>query len=78
MFQKKVQEAFLEDNTDYDVAVIYSRIYGDPGDMNARDMQMKLGGPFSRTNESMAKDGVGKKIEPGITKRTYRLSKLKG
>lgn len=68
--QADVLVAFEQDNTDYDIAVIYTRVYGDPGEMTARDMQQKLAPIFSTINKKMA-HGF---IEPGIVKRTYRFT----
>lgn len=67
--QQKVLAAFDKKNTDIDIAVVYTRVYGDPGHATVRDMQQKLAPTFSAINEKIT--GV---IEPGIVKRTYRYS----
>lgn len=67
--QDKVFAAFHRFNTDIDIAVLYTRIYGDAGQMTARDMQQKLAPTFKAINCKIS--GV---IEPGETKRTYRLN----
>lgn len=68
--QASVLNAFGENDKDYDIAVLYTRVYGDPGHMTAREMQQKLAPTFSAINEKLNKG----RIEPGDTKRTYRLN----
>lgn len=70
--QKKVLATFDKKNTDIDIAVLYTRIYGDPGHISAREMQQKLAPTFKVINEKLAKGS----IEPGDTKRTYRFNTI--
>ncbi len=70
--QNATLKAICPVNTDIDVAVIFTRVYGDPGSMSARAMQQKLAPTFSAINDKLAVDGCF--IEPGETKRTYRFS----
>lgn len=70
--QRKTLDALHPINTDIDVAVVYTRVYGDPGSQSARTMQQKLAPTFSAINEKLVSRKV--KIEPGETKRTYRFS----
>lgn len=68
--QVNVLAAFEMNDKDYDIAVLYTRVYGDPGDMTARQMQQKLAPTFSAINDKMKKG----RIEPGEKKRTYRYN----
>lgn len=68
--QELTLQAFDKKNTDIDIAVLYTRVYGDPGHLSAREMQQKLAPTFSAINEKLAKG----KLEPGDTKRTYRYN----
>lgn len=68
--QSNVLSAFDRKDKDYDIAVLYTRVYGDPGHMTAREMQQKLAPTFSEINRKLVK-GI---IEPGETKRTYRIN----
>lgn len=70
--QQKAIGAFIPSNTDIDIAVLYTRVYGDPGVLSAREMQQKLAPTFAAVNEKLAK--VESVIEPGEKKRTYRLN----
>lgn len=67
--QANVLCAFTKNNKDIDIAVIYTRVYGDPGEMTAREMQQKLAPTFSEINKKLKG-----RIEPGETKRTYRYN----
>ncbi|RTL04951.1 hypothetical protein EKK58_09090 [Candidatus Dependentiae bacterium] len=69
--QQKTLTSLRPDNTDIDIAVIYTRVYGDPGTLSARDMQMKLAPVFRAINNKLKKTN---RIEPGELKRTYRLN----
>lgn len=68
--QQKVVEAFDTKNTDIDIVTIYTRVYGDAGELMARDCQQKLAPTFAEIN-SRCHDIH---IEPGEKKRTYRCS----
>lgn len=72
--QEKVYKAFDKADTDIDIAVIYTRVYGDPGHLTAREMQMKLGPVFAAMNKKWYGNGQPCVIVPGETKRTYRYS----
>lgn len=72
--QEKTLKAFDPKETDIDIAVLYTRVYGDPGSMSVREMQQKLAPTFAAINEKL----TGKRIEPGELKRTYRLAKKRG
>lgn len=67
--QDKVLNAFDKRDTDIDIVTIYTRVYGDPGHITAREMQQKLAPSFSVINGKLPKG----RIEPGEVKRTYRL-----
>lgn len=67
--QEKILKAFDALNTDIDIVVLYTRIYGDPGLMTVRDMQMKLAPQFAVMNKKL--EGL---IELGEIKRTYRYT----
>lgn len=69
-FQNRVLKAFDAKNKDIDIAVLYVRVYGDPGHMSARAMQQKLAPTFSAINDKLKKGC----IEPGEMKRTYRYN----
>lgn len=73
--QQKVYDAFDKANTDIDIAVLYTRVYGDPGHKTVRDMQMRLGPNFAALNAKLFREDQdhSEKIEPGDVKRTYRL-----
>lgn len=75
--QQKVYDAFDSKDTDIDIAVLYTRVYGDPGHLKAREMQQKLAPSFARINDLLwdIRKKTYYRIEPGIAKRTYRLSK---
>jgi hypothetical protein len=68
--QQKVRDAFDKKDTDIDIAVLYTRVYGDPGHLSARDMQMKLAPTFAAINDKLLRG----RIVPGDVKRTYRFS----
>lgn len=68
--QVKILSAFDQDDVDYDIVVLYTRVYGDPGGLNARDMQQKLAPIFSAINSKLMRG----RIELGIVKRTYRFA----
>lgn len=70
--QYNVYKAFTKADTDIGIAVIYDRVYDDPtsSDKTAREMQQKLAPTFAAINKKMK----GARIEPGKTKRTYRLN----
>lgn len=72
--QNKVLSAFDKKNTDIDIVVLYTRIYGDPGHLTARECQQKLAPLFSALNQKIGK-GI---IEPGELKRTYRYTINRG
>jgi len=69
--QQKTVKALSPTNTDIDIAVIYTRIYGDPGALSAREMQQKLAHIFKNINHKLEPE---RRIEPGALKRTYRLN----
>ncbi len=69
--QSKVLKAFDAPNKDIDIAVLYMRVYGDPGDKTSRGMQQRLAPIFSAINTKL---GTAT-IEPGEVKRTYRYNK---
>lgn len=71
--QQKAVDAFKPKGKDIDIVVLYTRVYGDPGQLTAREMQQKLAPTFSAINEKLT-DSL---IEPGALKRTYRFSKIK-
>jgi len=66
--QQKVLDAFDKNDTDIDIATLYTRVYGDPGHLSAREMQQKLGPTFKAINEKMDRP----RLVPGEIKRTYR------
>lgn len=68
--QNRVLKAFDAKNKDIDIAVLYTRVYGDPGHMSAREMQQKMAPTFSAINDKLKRG----RIEPGDTKRTYRYN----
>lgn len=68
--QKLVVAAFKQKNKDIDIVVIYTRIYGDPGELTARECQQKLAPSFAEVNRR----SLTLHIEPGHLKRTYRCS----
>ena len=68
--QQNVVDAFDHKDTDIDIVVIFTRVYGDAGQFSARDCQQKLAPTFAEIN-SRSDDFV---IEPGNIKRTYRCS----
>jgi hypothetical protein len=68
--QAKVLAAFEDQDRDFDIAVLYTRVYGDPGALTAREMQQKLAPIFSEINRKLCSGN----IEPGEKKRTYRLN----
>ena len=74
--QLRVIEAFDRKNRDIDIVVLYTRIYGDPGRLTARECQQKLAPTFAEINSR----SLTVHIEPGDLKRTYRCStpKAKG
>lgn len=69
-FQQKVVDAFTEKNTDIDIVVVYTRVYGDPGTLTARECLQKMGPTFAEIN--LRSDALH--IEPGERRRTYRCS----
>mgnify|MGYP000039898570 CR=1 FL=1 len=71
--QQNVLEAFDVMNMDVDIMVIYTRVYGDPGQLTTRECQQKLAPTFAEINRK-SNDIF---IEPGDLKRTYRCSTLK-
>ena len=73
-FQEKVVSSFGEKNTDVDIVVIYTRVYGDPGTLTARECLMKLAPTFAEINER----SLSLHIEPGDLRRTYRCSTPRG
>lgn len=72
--QQRVREAFDREETDIDVAVIYTRVYGDAGHLNVRQMQMKLAPSFAALNNKLKEAGSKLKVQVGVVKRTYRLT----
>jgi hypothetical protein len=75
--EQKVWAAFDKRETDIDIAVLYMRVYGDPSSaMTSRDMQMRLGPVFRSINKKLAKARASITIQPGVIKRTYRITKL--
>lgn len=74
--QQDTLDAVSPADTDIDIAVIYTRVYGDPGVLSAREMQQKLAPTFKAVNDKLAENKETKKcrIEPGDTKRTYRYT----
>lgn len=72
--QESVLTAFDLADKDIDIAVLYTRVYGDPGHMTAREMQQKLAPTFSAINKKLD----GSRIEPGEIKRTYRRTTIGG
>ena len=72
--QQKTLDAFDPTETDIDIAVLYTRVYGDPGSMSVRKMQQKLAPTFKAINDKLKR----RRIEPGEIKRTYRLAKQRG
>ena len=68
--QKDVVAAFKIKNKDIDIVVLYTRIYGDPGRLTARECQQKLAPTFAEINRR----SEVLHIEPGDLKRTYRCS----
>lgn len=73
-YEDKVLKAFDKRNTDIDIVVIYTRVYGDPGHLTSRECQQKLAPMFARINEKLAGKGY---VEPGEKKRTYRYTNKK-
>lgn len=71
--QRMVVEAFDMKNRDIDIVVLYTRVYGDPGQLTARECQQKLAPTFAEIN----KRSLVIHIEPGDLKRTYRCSTSK-
>lgn len=68
--QQKVLDSFDEHNKDIDIVTLYTRVYGDAGELTARDCQQKLAPTFAEINSRS--DILH--IEPGEKKRTYRCS----
>lgn len=71
-FQQKVYNLF-EPNVDRPIHWLYDKTYnanGASSTVRVRDMQQRLGPVFARINDKL----VGQRIEPGMLKRTYRLS----
>lgn len=68
--QQKVLDAFDVRDTDIDIVTIYTRVYGDAGELMARDCLQKLAPTFFAINQRSDK----LHIEPGEKKRTYRCS----
>lgn len=75
--QDKTFSAFDPIETDIDIAVLYTRVYGDPGSMSVRSMQQKLAPTFQAINNKMDEYKGKWRIEPGELKRTYRLARIK-
>lgn len=73
--QVRVFDAFHIKDTDINIAVLYYRVYGDPGRLTIRDMQQKLAPTFDAMNKKWFN---GWKIVPGETKQTYRLATDRG
>jgi len=74
--QQNVLAAFAPVNTDVDIVLLYTRIYGDPGVMPVRQMQRRLAASFLRVNQALTASAGSKagRIEVGDTKRTYRYN----
>lgn len=80
--QQRVLDAFVKKDTDIPIGNIYMKVYGHAEWSKAgtvRRMQQKLGPTFKEINKKLFKEkGTYLLIEPGNTKRTYRLSTIKG
>lgn len=71
--QQKVLDAFHALDTDIDIVVLYTRVYGDPGQLSVREMQQRLAPTFRLINTRLPNC----RIELGDVKRTYRRTTKK-
>lgn len=73
--QTRVLQAFRKENTDYDIAELFYRVYSytmydeNTGVRAYRIMQQKIAPTFKTINRKIK----GGRIVPGKLKRTYRL-----
>lgn len=74
--QQTIYDAFSIKDKDYDIVTLYTRVFGDPGELSVRAMQQRLAPRFRRFNSFLEKIG-NERIILGDLKRTYRLSTVK-
>lgn len=76
--QQRVLDAFKVKDKDVEIRTVFKLVYGFEL-RTTRAMQQKLGPTFKEINKKLFKEkGTYLLIEPGNTKRTYRLSTIKG
>lgn len=76
--QQRVLDAFKVKDKDVAIGFIFKAVYGHEL-KTVRPMQQRLGPTFKEINKKLRKaKGTYYVIEPGNTKRTYRLSTIKG